>query len=60
LEEIARGQLGMVSRWLAYRVFSRGRSASWQEIAQEASDYNPAVVEPFLNHLRRRYVEGSY
>lgn len=54
-EEIARGEIGRLLAWLRARVHARASSLPLADLVVEATG-GPLAVEPFLDHLRARYL----
>jgi carboxypeptidase Taq len=54
-EEIAQGRIAGLLAWLRERVHGRGSSLRLAELIEEATG-GPLAVEPFLDHLRARYL----
>jgi carboxypeptidase Taq len=57
-EEIARGEITRLLGWLRSRVHEQGSLPRFEELVREATG-GPLAVEPFLEHLRARYLERA-
>jgi carboxypeptidase Taq len=55
LEAIGRGDFGPLLGWLRERVHGRGAMPRFAELVEQATGA-PLAVEPFLEHLRARYL----
>jgi carboxypeptidase Taq len=55
LGSIATGDMGPLLGWLRKAVHAQGSRQDWQELVIEATGA-PLSPEPFLDHLRRRYL----
>ncbi|MCS6778933.1 MAG: carboxypeptidase M32 [Geminicoccaceae bacterium] len=55
-DEIARGDIARLLAWLRARVHARGSQPGFEELIEEATG-GPLAAEPFLDHLRARYLE---
>ncbi len=53
--EAARGEIGSLLHWLRVRVHERGSRPRFAELVIEATG-GPLTAEPFLDHLRARYL----
>ncbi len=57
-QDIARGDIGRLLAWLRAQVHGRGSLPRFEELVREATG-GPLSVEPFLEHLRARYLERA-
>lgn len=55
-KDIARGEIGALLGWMRAKVHGQGSLPRFDELVRDATG-GPLAVEPFLAHLRARYLE---